>query len=304
MNRTAIKSAIMASAALLGVSTAHAEGLYVGAFGGVGRTANQSVEQLGTAHKDFTDEETYYRYDLPVDQDGHNQRDTSTIFGGQIGYEFSSGSSFKPAIEVEGLYLSANQKANLANPDDEVSGNFSYVNHLGVNTPLADVDVPEHVFHHGVLEAGTHTFHNTSKMKVGLFMLNGVINFDRGSKFVPYVGAGIGMSLVHQDKAVALQTGPGTNPEFSSAAHEAVNHFNSKDHASDFAFAMQVKAGLNYKLTDKTSLFVEYRYINLASTEYTFGSTIYPDHAPTDAWVVKNGSMGLHNALVGVRFGF
>ncbi|MFM7027294.1 MAG: outer membrane protein [Chakrabartia sp.] len=302
MKNISIKSALLVGSALLGAGTAHAEGLYIGAFGGIGRTDNQSVEQLGTAHKGYTHDTVYHTYDLPVDQDGNNDRKSSTVFGGQIGYEFGSSSSIKPAIEVEGLYLSANQEAALANPDDEVPTHIGEIID-GVKSTVTDPEDIAAVQEHGTLAAGTHTFLNTSKLKVGLFMLNGVVNFDKGGKLVPYVGAGVGMAVLHQDNAVSLQTGPG-GVEQSAAAGEAVNHLNSRDHASDFAFAVQAKAGVQYKLSAKTSLFVEYRYINLAATEYTFGSTVYADHAATDAWVIKNGSMGLHNAMVGVRFGF
>ena len=302
MKNISLKGLALASAAFAVVGSAHAEGLYVGAFGGFGRTDNQSVEQLGTAHKGYTHEDVYHAYDLPVDQDGKNNSKSSTVFGGQLGYEFAAAGSIKPAIEVEGIYLSADQSASLANPDDEIPTNISEIID-GVKSSVTDAEDLAAVEEHGTLAAGVHTFGNTSKLKVGLFMLNGVVNFDRGSKLVPYVGAGVGMAVLHQDQAVSLQTGPG-GVEQSAAAGEAVNHLNSKDHATDFAFAAQAKAGVRYQLTAKTSLFVEYRYINLAATEYTFGSTVYADHAPTDAWIVKNGSMSLHNALVGIRFGF
>jgi opacity protein-like surface antigen len=90
----------------------------------------------------------------------------------------------------------------------------------------------------------------------------------------------------------------------ATSAVVQVNHFNSRDDASDIAFAVQVKGGVRYQLSERISLFAEYRLVRLAATAHTFGSTVYFDHAPTDNWVLRNGAMNLHNGLFGVRYGF
>lgn len=308
MKRFAVKSVFLFTSALLSVGTAHADGLYVGAFGGIGSTADQSVEQLGTAHKGFVHtvdgQDEYYTYDLLVDVDGTNEHETAAVFGGQIGYQWNTDSAFKPAVEVEGIYLSANQRSNLVNLEDDGVTNIK-VTDGGVPTAVTDHNAIDMVTDHVLetpLSAGHHTFANTSKMKVALFGLNGVFTYDTGSKLKPYVGAGAGLAFVKMGDAVSLQTGPGANPELDGGV--PVNHFNSRDNAEDIAFAVQAKAGVRYQLTQSVSLFAEYRYIRLDATDYSFGSTVYPGHAPTDNWVVKNGAMSLHNGLVGVRFGF
>jgi opacity protein-like surface antigen len=83
-----------------------------------------------------------------------------------------------------------------------------------------------------------------------------------------------------------------------------INHFNSRDEASDSAFAVPVKGGVRYQLSERIPLSAEYRLVRVAATEHTFGSTVYYSHAPTDNWVLRNGAMNLHNGLFGVRYGF
>jgi opacity protein-like surface antigen len=307
------KAILIACCSVIGSTSALASGgdgsFYIGAFGGVGSTAKQSVEQSGVAHKGFSDDGEYFTYDLLVDVDGRNLDKTATVFGGQMGYQWNTGSSFKPAIEVEGSYLSADQRSNLVNLEDAGVNNVR-VTTGGVPVLVTDPRTLNLVRQHVLdtpLSAGNHTFANGAKMKMALFTLNGVLTYDAGSKLKPYVGAGIGVAFVAMRDAVSLQTGPGgveTGRVSATSAVVQVNHFNSRDDASDIAFAVQVKGGVRYQLSERISLFAEYRLVRLAATAHTFGSTVYFDHAPTDNWVLRNGAMNLHNGIFGVRYGF
>ena len=307
------KAILIAGCSVIGSTSALASGgdgsFYIGAFGGVGSTAKQSVEQSGVAHKGFSDDGKYFTYDLLVDVDGRNLDKTATVFGGQMGYQWNTGSSFKPAIEVEGSYLSADQRSNLVNLEDAGVNNVR-VTTGGVPVLVTDPRTLNLVRQHVLdtpLSAGNHTFANGAKMKMALFTLNGVLTYDAGSKLKPYVGAGIGVAFVAMRDAVSLQTGPGgveTGRVSATSAVVQVNHFNSRDDASDIAFAVQVKGGVRYQLSERISLFAEYRLVRLAATAHTFGSTVYFDHAPTDNWVLRNGAMNLHNGIFGVRYGF
>jgi opacity protein-like surface antigen len=303
-----LTTALLVGCTTLSATAAYAQegGMFVGIFGGIGSTASQSIEQTGTAHKEFAGdrefEGRYYLYDLPVRLDGRNVREMSTLVGGHLGYGWAVSSALKPAFEVEGLYLTAGQEAALVNAADEVITNITVIQD-GAKQLVTRPNERHMVEHHGGLAAGSHTFLNTSTMQVALFTLNGVVSYSKGGRWTPYVGAGVGMAVVHLDGAVAIQTGPG-GVESSGAAGQVVNHFNSRDEASDVALAAQAKAGVRYRLSARTALFVDYRYVHLAPTVYTFGSTIYPDHAPTDAWIVRNGSMRLHHALAGLHVSF
>ena len=284
-------------------------GFYIGAFGGVASTGGQAVEQTGTAHKGFSHEGEYYTYDLTVDVTGKAARKTGAVLGGQIGYEFATSSAVKPAIEVEGIFLSAKQRADLANAQDEGVINVGVIAD-GVKSAVTDADtlamVREHVLS-TPLTAGEHRFANTATANVALFTLNAVLSYETGSKFVPYVGAGAGIAFTNLRNAESLQTAPGGveyGTETVGGASVPVNHFNSRTHASDSAFAVQAKAGLRYKLCGRAQLFAEYRLAHVASTSFGFGSTVYATHAPTDNWVVRNASSSMHVGTIGVRLGF
>ena len=313
MNKIIIKSALMAVCAVVGGTKALAAdsngGFYIGAFGGIGSTSGHAVEQSGIAHKGYAHHGDYFSYDLGVDVTGDNQHETNATFGGQIGYEWNTHSAISPAIEIEGAYLSANQRSDLVNPDDDSVSNIQVTAGgvpVAVHDPIELAEVKAHVLD-TPLSAGNHTFANSGKMQVALFSLNGVLTYKTGSKLKPYVGAGVGLAFVNMRDAVSQQTGPGgteTGQVSVGGAVVPINHFNSRDRASDITFAVQAKAGVRYQLSNRVSLFAEYRLIRLASTEYTYGSTVYYTHAPTDNWIVKNGAMNLHNGLVGIRYGF
>jgi opacity protein-like surface antigen len=271
-------------------------GIYVGAFGGAGRTDNQQVEQTGTAHKTG--------FDLLVDVKGKAERDTSGLIGASVGYEWAKTSSnIKPAIELEVMYTQADQKSRLVNSNDEIMSNVTL-------TGDALTEAQNEVYVGGEdgqnYSAGNHRFFNQMNMKMGLFMANGIFTYDTDSMFKPYVGAGLGMALVRMTGATSYQTNPHGEPyEVTSNTEEVVNYFNSKTKANDFALAGQIKLGIRAEISKHVSAFAEYRYLYVDSTDFTFGSTVYPGgHSPTDNWNVKNNSMGLHNGLVGVQYSF
>ena len=299
MNKKIIASLLMA----IGVSAfnlAYADegrGIYVGAFGGVGRSDNQDVEQTGVAHKrgDYA-VSGYADFDLKVDVKGKAKRDTSGLGGVHVGYEWATTSfKVKPAVELELMYMSSKQESDLANPNTEVISNIGTIS--GGHADPTDL-VAEHY------AGGEHRFRNSMDMNMGLLMVNGLMTYDSESIFKPYVGAGVGLALINMNSAVSYQTNPSGPIEQTSDTHENVNHFNSKTHSTDYAFAGQLKLGVRAEITKNVYAFAEYRYLYVSSTDYTFGSTVYTGHAPTDNWNVKNESMGLHNGLVGVEYAF
>lgn len=298
MNNSLFKGAILAGCAVLGAATAHAEearGFYVGGFGGVGRSDDQHVEQTGVAHKRGNFNHGYPDFDLKVDVDGKVEHETASLFGFHSGYEWAIPStSLNAAFELEGVYYKANQRSALENPATELLSNVvPYAGQLHTSQDLAALVEEEY-------GAGEHRFANTMDMKMGLFMANGVLSKSVGSKMTPYIGAGVGLAAIEMKNAVSHQTNPSGPIEL--AGGEQVNHFNSKDHATALTFAAQGKAGVRYALTNRISVFGEYRYIRVSHSDFTFGSTVYAEHSPTDNWNLHNGTMNLHNALVGIDF--
>ena len=333
MNKKIISQCLLAAGILSAVSFAHADegrGFYVGGFAGAGRSGNQDVEQTGTAHKFGDTGYSYggskYDFNLAVDVKGNAKRDTSGLGGVHVGYEWATTSwGVKPALELEAYYVGADQNSNLANPNDEVvtlkstapsaydnSTDTNYTTHTtaydytgGPNqTKFQDAIQNYANGHYG---AGEHRFQDHMKMNAGIFMANMVFTYDTGSMFKPYVGGGLGFAVINMNSASSFQTSPSANPNFEMSGGvngTPVNHFNSNTSAYDVGFASQVKLGLRADLDKNWSAFVEYRYLHINSTEYTFGSTVYPDHSATDNWNYKSGSMDFNNALAGVEYAF
>ena len=73
------------------------------------------------------------------------------------------------------------------------------------------------------------------------FMVNGYIDFDTKSKFVPYVGGGIGY----------------TNVDFSSYTVKVAGYTVKSGEGSSGAFGYQAKAGLTYLASEKIDIFGE-----------------------------------------------
>ena len=84
---------------------------------------------------------------------------------------------------------------------------------------------------------------------VGL-MLNGYFDFDTASAFTPYAGAGLGLAMIE-----AEGFGVADIPDVLDD--------------DDTVVAYQVMAGIGYGLSDRTSLFAEYRYFGTESAEVT-----------------------------------
>lgn len=241
--------------------------IYAGVFGGAGSSTDVRIRQFGTA---------YYLEavggPLAVNAFGTANSGTVGLVGGQVGYQwsaipfnlFNSLSGITPATELEGYYL----------------GKGTFTGH-DINNDTTRL--PE------------HDFLATFPINTGVFLVNAIANLNLASqpRFNPYVGAGIGAAVLSISNANSTQVAP---PEVG------VNHYNSNTSSSDAAFAAQVKAGLSVHLTPNIDMFGEYRWLYLSSSNYTFGSTVYPTHVATSSWLVKFGSQNYNLGAVGIRY--
>ena len=86
---------------------------------------------------------------------------------------------------------------------------------------------------------------------VGLlhFMLNGFYDINTGTKFVPYVGAGIGVGLLDFD---------GINPIGGVPLSD-----------SDSVFTYQGIAGVSYRFSERADVYADYRYMATADADLT-----------------------------------
>lgn len=239
--------------------------MYIGGFGGGLFSNSTTVTQMGTAF--FTEAEGG---PLAVYARGKTKSTESGFGGVQVGYEMAPRSSFgacsdwslAPAAEIEAFWYSHTKTGHLINPTDRL---------------------PEHDF--------LDSFH----MKSGVYLANFVLSLTNSNfaSFTPYVGGGVGATRISISRASSLQTSP---PE------EGINHFNSKRDDSTWAFAAQAKVGLRYNICNSFHIFGEYRYLFVDSSNYIFGSTVYPTHAPTSPWNVKVQNINYNAFVFGLQY--
>lgn len=238
---------------------------YVSVFGGAGTFSSFNISQFGAA---FFEPEL--GGPLAVDAFGSTNHVTTGFVGGNAGYQWSSFNLFNtpiglaPAVELEGYSLGKNT--------------FS-----GHDINNDTTRLPE------------HDFFVSYPTTTGVFLINAIANFDvvNQQRLHPYVGAGFGAAVLSITNANSTQVAP---------AEVGVNHYNSDTNSTDTTFAGQVKAGLSFDLTKHISVFGEYRWLYLSDSSYTFGSTVYPDHAATSSWLVKLGSQNYNLGAAGIRF--
>lgn len=257
----------VANAGTMGPAVTGAPGkIYLSAFGGGGASTKTNINQYGTAF--FVEA---LGGPLAVDAFGRSNSRSFGLVGGHVGYQwaeilanpFSSNWGLAPSFELEGYYLT---KSNLIG--HEINNNT--------------VRLPE------------HDFLVTYPIDAGVFLTNAVINFNSAnSRFQPYVGAGIGAAVISVSNASAIQVAP---PEVG------VNHYNANTSDQNATFAGQIKAGAGFALSEHTSLFAEYRWLYLAPSNFTFGSTVFPGHAATSAWSVELESQNYNMGAVGIRY--
>ena len=193
-------------------------------------------------------------------------RSSVGVAGAHIGYEWKEysfgGGELIPAAEFEGLYLGSTQSGNLFHPNNRVIG---------------------------------HTFEDNFPIEIGIYLTNAVFSYrsPRLGRFEPYIGGGVGAARVFISNANSAQV---ITPE------PGINHFNGKPNAADWTFAGQAKVGLRYALNEHWRLFGEYRLIQIGNSNYVFGPTIYPTHAPTSLWNVHFANMYFDTGVAGIQY--
>jgi opacity protein-like surface antigen len=238
--------------------------LYVGIFGGGGSSNNFDIAQYGTAF--FTEAEGG---PLAVNAFGHVKSHSADFGGAELGYQGQAivicthfHWTLIPAIEIEGYYI----------------GKSSLSETLSNTTErLAE-----------------HDFDVTYPVKRSVFLTNAILTFNQDKLPIhPYFGLGIGGAIASISDASSLQTDP---PEAD------INHYNANTSDSDATFAGQIKMGLSYNVTDAITVFAEYRWLYLASTDFTFGSTVYSSHASTSSWQVAFDPQNYNFGSLGIRY--
>ena len=127
-----------------------------------------------------------------------------------------------------------------------------------------------------------------NKLSVYATMINVYYDIDTGTKFTPYVGAGLGMAHLKNKATVSASLG---GQPLSLNDTEEENHL-----------AWNIGFGMNYALTDNLSLDLGYRYSDYGrikkAISYTFAT---PRGTMFAAAKVK---VTAHEALLGLRYAF
>jgi len=123
-------------------------------------------------------------------------------------------------------------------------------------------------------EALSPTINVTGKFDTQVFFINTYYDFHNTSKFTPYIGVGIGMSLVD-----------------TKIDANGINIFPSNTETN---FAWNIGTGISYAFTDKMSVDLAYRYVQLGDGET---KTIAQSF-------IKADSIDAHQIMLGFRYTF
>lgn len=256
-------ASVSAQAGTMGPVAEAPGNVYLGVFGGGGASTDTDVAQYGTA---FYPELT--GGPLAVNSFGHLDSQSFGMVGGQVGFQWTDMSSsfaswtLTPAFEAEGFWMSKS-------------------------------DYRGHEISNDTVRLNEHDFDVNYPMSSGVFLINSVLTFNSTGWFHPYLGGGIGGAVTTVNHAQAIQVSP---PEVG------LNHYNSNPSDKDSAFAGQIKVGTTYAFNPHLSVFAEYRWLYVAPTSYTFGSTVAPGHVATNAWRVDMDSQDFNMGSAGIRY--
>jgi outer membrane protein OmpA-like peptidoglycan-associated protein len=114
-------------------------------------------------------------------------------------------------------------------------------------------------------------------------LANVLYDFDTGTAFTPYIGAGAGVSLLKNKLSYGAVTG---SPSFTSSDDDTV-------------FAYQGIVGVAYNVTSNLAITADYRYFGTVGGKFdgTYG-------APVSGTYTQQQDYGNHTVMVGLRYNF
>lgn len=189
----------------------------------------------------------------------------------------------KTNVDYSQLHGTTHRSSDL---DDKIWGAKLAV---GVATPVAQGAVRTELeygfsqtFKADFTDAETRAEGGSAKMKgdIDTYMLNAYYDIDTGTKFTPYVGAGIGIAHIKAQGNVDF------NGVRSSDFSKSKNNF-----------AWQIGAGASYAVNDKVSIDAGYRYTDAGNVKGTASFT--GDDKPS----IKTKT-DMHEILLGARYAF
>lgn len=251
---------------------------YITPYVGVNFQGSLNTEQTGTAHKRGNYNAFDTDFDLLVDVKGKSKNSSGATFGVTYGNLWTKKDrKWNPGFEIDVFHTNGKHESKLANPYNEEVANIS-----GSNLDSVVALVEEHY------GAGHHEFSNTMTMSTWNAAGNFTLSFALSSKISINTALGLGFSAVTLKDAKSLQTSPAAaTPGYETTNDNGggpVNHFNTQPNASNNLMFGQFRVGTRIQFAPKIALTIDVRGTYRGAGDFTFGSTKYTDHAPTDNW--------------------
>lgn len=251
---------------------------YVNPYFGVNLSSKSNTTQTGTAHKRGNYNAFNTDFDLLVNVSGESESSIGTTYGINYGTTWNkTGSKLNSGFEIDVFQTSNKHESELSNTNDEQIGNV-----VGANLDSVSEFVKEHY------GAGHHEFANSMTIKSTNFIGSYRFSYNFNPKFAIHSSIGLGISSIQLKDAISLQMHPAAaDPGYETTKDNgggAVNHFNSNNTAYCNTTLGKFKICSQLKLTSKLNWTVDLSATYRGNGDFTFGSTKYTDHAPTDNW--------------------
>jgi opacity protein-like surface antigen len=254
---------------------------YITPYAGITLQGVMNVEQSGTAHKRGSYNAFGTDFDLQVKVKGESESTTGYTYGFTYGSVWNKkGRRLNPGFELDVFRNNASHKSKLSNPNTQEVTNLVGPN---VDSVLALIEEE--------FSPGHHKFSNSMIMDSWNAAVNGTLSYDFSSKFSLNGGIGVGFTAVTLKKAESFQSSPApVDPGYETTNDNGggiVNHFNSQPNASNILMFGQLRLSSKIQIVQNVALRIEARSMYMGESTFTFGSTKYTDHAPTDNWNYK-----------------
>ena len=256
---------------------------YISPYVGLAFQESLETEQNSVAHKRGNFNAFDTDFDLVVDVKGISNQAIGYVFGLTYGSVWQKkNSKWKPGFEFDLFYTKSNHESKLVNPKTEEVTN---VNGDSLNYIIELVEE-----HYG---AGHHKFSNKMEMTSLNTAINFTLSYSINDKVSIYGALGLGFSVLTMTNAESKQSSPASansDYEITKVTGGPVNHFNSQTKSSSNLMFAQFRLGTKISLSHHFAVCIDARGMYRGKSEFTFGSTKYTDHPPTDNWRYSIGN--------------
>ncbi len=253
------------------------------------------ITQTGVAHKRGDYNEFSTDFDMNVHVEGQTTAALELGYGVSMGQEIFHLNDWHFVGEVELQWGHSKLSSSLVNPENEI------VSHIVGDSGDQVIEFVND--HYG---KGHHRFANIMQLNRLTAGLNVLAIKKISDKSEVLFGYGRLFSMTQMTAAVSMQTSPANDPPGHETTTDleggAVNHFNTRTYASCQINGHQFQLGWRHSIYSGLMLSLQYQLSLMGSSDYTFGSTHYLDHVPTDQWNYQMGSMAIQGLNLGLAF--